>query len=55
MDACITVTVLQLLANEAEVDVRIDQTQQVGCWNLIFQMEVVEQRFRAAMVTHHDR
>ena len=28
--------------------------QQVGFRNLIFQAEVVEQRFRARMLSHHD-
>jgi hypothetical protein len=33
----------------------IDQSQQVILWNLIFQSEVVEQRFRACVLTHHER
>ena len=51
----IAIAVLQSLANEAEVDVLIDQPQQMVLWNLIFQSEVVEQRFRARVLTHHER
>src|SRR6516165_1340584 len=50
----IAVAVLQLLTNEAEVDVHIAQPQQVLIWNLIFETEVVKQRFRAGVVTHHE-
>jgi hypothetical protein len=32
----------------------IDQPQQMIFWNLIFQSEVVEQRFRAGMLAHHE-
>jgi len=34
-----------LLPDELEADVLVDQPQQVGFRNLIFQTEVVEQRF----------
>jgi hypothetical protein len=40
-----------LLTNEAKVDVGIDQPQQMVLGNLIFQTEVVEQRFRAGVAT----
>jgi len=49
------VAVLQLLTNEAEVDMRIDHPQQVAFRNPIFQTEVVEQPFRAGVLTHHER
>jgi len=42
-------------ANEAEVDVLINQPQQMVLWNVIFQSEVVEQRFRTGVSTHHAR
>jgi hypothetical protein len=35
--------------------VLFDEPQQVGLWNLIFQAEVVEQRFRTIMLPHHDQ
>ncbi|HTD56252.1 MAG TPA: hypothetical protein VK670_12770 [Silvibacterium sp.] len=41
--------------NKAEVNVLIDQPQQMILWNLIFQSEVVEQRFRTGVPTHHAR
>jgi hypothetical protein len=37
--------------NVSEVDVLIDQPQQMIVWNLIFQSEIVEQRFRAGVPT----
>ena len=33
----------------------LDESQQVGFRNLIFQPEVVEQRFRAVVLPHHDQ
>ena len=53
--ASFAIAVLQPLAYEAEVDVLINQPQQMILWNLIFQSEVVEQRFRAGVLTHHER
>jgi hypothetical protein len=53
--ASIAIAVLQLLVYEAEVDVLIDQPQEMVLWNLIFNSEVVEQRFRARVLTHHER
>jgi hypothetical protein len=35
--------------------VLLDPPQQVGFRNLIFQPEVVEQRFRAVVLPHHDQ
>src|SRR5271166_3360835 len=49
------IAVLKSLAYETEVNVLINQPQQVILWNLIFQSEVVEQRFRAGVLTHHER
>jgi hypothetical protein len=34
--------------------VSFDEPQQVGLRNLIFQAKVVEQRFRARLLPHHD-
>jgi hypothetical protein len=33
----------------------VNQPQQMILWNLIFLSEVVEQRFRARVLTHHER
>ena len=44
------VAVLQLLAHEGKADVLFEEPQQVGFRNLIFQAEVVEQRFRAVVL-----
>ena len=33
----------------------IDQPQQMSLRNLIFQAEVIEQRFRAVVLPHHDQ
>ena len=46
---------LQLLAHESKADVLFDESQQVVFRNLIFQAEVVEQRFRAVVLPHHDQ
>src|SRR5882724_1822382 len=43
------------LAHEGKADVPFDESQQVGFRNLIFQAEVVEQRFRAVVLSHHDQ
>ena len=43
--ASVAVTFLQLLAHEGKTDVLIDEPQQMRLWNLIFQAEVIEQRF----------
>jgi hypothetical protein len=44
-----------LFAHESKADVLFDEPQQVGFRNLIFQAEVVEQRFRAVLLPHHDQ
>src|ERR1700679_3988898 len=49
------VAVLQPLAHKTEVDMLINQTQQMIFRNLIFQSEVIKQRFRARVLTHHER
>src|SRR5258705_12331485 len=46
---------LQLRSHEIEVDVTIDQAQQMILRNLIFEAEVVKQRLRAEMVSHHEQ
>jgi hypothetical protein len=43
--ARLTVAVFQLLPDELEAEVPVDQPQQMMFGNLIFQPEVVEQRF----------
>ena len=50
---CGPVAVLQLFAHERKVDAFFDEPQpQMSLRNLIFQAEVVEQRFRAEMVPY---
>ena len=49
------VTAFQLLPDELEADVLVDQPQQVGFRNLIFQAEVIEQRFGTVVLPHHDQ
>ena len=51
----LAVAVFQLLPHELEADVLVDQPQQVGLRNLIFQAEVIEQRFGAVVLPHHDQ
>src|SRR5713226_5778414 len=53
--ARLAVPVLQLFAHEGKADVLFDESQQVGLRKLIFQAEVVEQRFRAVVLPHHDQ
>src|SRR5438105_14079101 len=53
--ARLAVTLPQPLAHEGTADVPFDESQQVGFRNLIFQPEVVEQRFRAVVLSHHDQ
>src|SRR5207302_2528832 len=53
--ARLAVTLSQPLAHEGKADVPFDESQQVGFRNLIFQPEVVEQRFRAVVLSHHDQ
>jgi hypothetical protein len=49
------IAVFESLAHEPEVDVLVNRAQQVILWNLIFQSTVVEQRFRAGVLIHHER
>src|ERR1700726_4313201 len=53
--ARIAVTLFQLFPHEGKADVLIDEPQQISLWNLIFQAEVIEQRFRAVVLPHHDQ
>jgi len=39
-----------LLPHKLETDVLVDQPQQMGFRNLVFQAEIVEQRFRAVVL-----
>ena len=49
------VAVSQSLAHKLKTDVLLDQPQQMVLGNLIFQAEVVEQRFGAVVLPHHDQ
>jgi hypothetical protein len=51
----LTVAVFQLLPHKLEADVLVDQPQQMMLGNLIFQAEVVEQRFGTGVLSHHDQ
>ena len=51
----IAVGVLQPGSYKFKVDVAIDQAQQMIFRNLIFQAEVIEQRFSAGLVPHHEQ
>src|SRR5207249_2213617 len=42
-------------SHKLKTDVLLDQPQQMVLGNLIFQAEVVEQRFRAVVLPHHDQ
>ena len=53
--AGLAVTRFQLLAHKGKADVLFDEPQQMGLGNLIFQAEVVEQRFGAVVLPHHDQ
>ena len=53
--AGIAVTRFQLLPHEGKADVLFDEPQQMSLRNLIFQAEVVEQRFGAVVLPHHDQ
>src|SRR6266853_4723399 len=43
------------LTHKLKTDVLVDQPQQMVLGNLIFQTEIVEQRFRAVVLPHHDQ
>src|SRR6202790_2236849 len=53
--ACIAVTRFQPLPHKGKADVLFNEPQQMSLWNLIFQAEVVEQRFGAVVLPHHDQ
>jgi len=56
MDAPVfAIAVLKSLAHETEVDVPYQLSGADDSLNLIFQPGVVEQRFRAGVLTHHER
>jgi len=44
-----------LLPDELEADVLVNQPQQMMFGNLIFQPEIVEERFSAVVLPHHDQ
>src|ERR1700684_677834 len=48
------VTPFQLFAYEIKADVLFNEPQQMCLWNLIFQAEVIEQRFGTGVLSHHD-
>jgi hypothetical protein len=43
-----------LFAHKGKADMFFDEPQQMSLWNLIFQAEVVEQRFGTGVLPHHD-
>ena len=45
----------QLLPHKGKADVLFNQPQQMSLRNLIFQTEVIEQRFGAVVLPHHDQ
>src|SRR5215470_5749917 len=47
--------ILQLRSHEIEADVPIDQAQQMIFRNLILKAEVVKQRLRAGVMSHHEQ
>jgi hypothetical protein len=51
----LAVAFLQLLSHEGKAHVLFDEPQQVGFRNLISQTKVVEQRFGAVVLPHHDQ
>jgi hypothetical protein len=53
--AGVAITLSQLFPHEGKADVLVDEPQQVSLWNLIVQAEVLEQRFGAAVLPHHDQ
>ena len=53
--AGIAVTRFQLLPHKGKADVLFNEPQQMSLRNLIFQAEVVEQRFGAVVLPHHDQ
>src|SRR5439155_12878016 len=53
--AGLAVAILQLLPHKGKADVLFNQPQQMSLRNLIFQTEVIEQRFGAVVLPHHDQ
>ena len=53
--ASVAVAVFQPLPHKLKADVLLDQPQQMILGNLIFQVEVVEQRLGAVVLPHHDQ
>jgi hypothetical protein len=49
------VAVLEPLANKSQADVLVDEPQQVVFGDVLFQSEIVEQRFGTGMLSHHDQ
>jgi len=48
------VTLFQLFTHKGKADALFDEPEQMILRNLIFQAEVVEQRFRTGVLPHHD-
>src|SRR5579862_5975966 len=53
--ASIAVTRFQLLPHKRKADVLFNEPQQMSLGNMIFQAKVVEQRFGAVVLPHHDQ
>jgi len=53
--AHIAVTLFQLLTHKGEADVFVDEPQKMVFWNLIFEPEVIKQRFGTGVLSHHDQ
>ena len=51
----LAVAVFELLTYKLKTDVPVDEPQQMVFGNLIFQAEVIEQRFATGVVSHHDQ
>src|SRR4029077_7513409 len=51
----IAVTRFQLFPQKGQADVFFNQPEQMSLRNLIFQAEVIEQRFGAVVLPHHDQ
>src|SRR5271166_216877 len=51
----LAVAVLEPLTDEGQADVLVDEPQQVVFGDILFQFEIVEQRFGTGMLSHHDQ
>ena len=51
----VAVGVAQLFLDKVETDVTIDEAQQMVFGDLIFNAEVVKQRLRAGVLSHHEQ